>query len=295
MAIELSCPDPSHLDEVVEALRAWQREDAPVQLHPGDLGWAWQQGAEALAASVRTWSEDGDVVAIGFLDGPDTLRLTVSPTAWSSEDVARRIVADASDPRRGVLPAGAVAVEVPDGTRVGELLAAAPWSAGESWTPLRLDLGRPVADAGLHVEVVTTQAQVADCTAVHRSAWDSPRFTDERWRAVARGLPFSDARCLLARDATGAAVATLTVWSAGPGRPGLVEPLGVHADHRRRGHGASICRAAGHHLKDMGATSAWVCTPSSLHAAVATYEAAGFERMPPRLDLARGAATAPQD
>ena len=100
-------------------------------------------------------------------------------------------------------------------------------------------------------------------TAVHRSAWDSPRFTDELWREMAAGLPFADARCLLARDPRGAAVAGVTVWSAGPGKPGLLEPMGVHADHRGRGYGRLICVAAAAELRQMGSSSALVCTQTA--------------------------------
>ncbi|MFJ7779052.1 hypothetical protein [Streptomyces yangpuensis] len=36
----------------------------------------------------------------------------------------------------------------------------------------------------------------------------------------------------------------MTVWSGGPGRPGLLEPMGVHREHRRRGHGTAVAVAA---------------------------------------------------
>ncbi len=287
MAIELNTPDVGELDDVVRVLRSWQRDDAPIQLHPGDLGWHWQFGSQVLAAAVRTWSRGGTIRALGFLDSPDVLRMTVAPEAWREEELARTVVADLSEPERGVLPAGKVSVEVPDSTRVQDLLSEGVWSAGDPWTPLRLTLAAPVDQGGLRTEVVESAEQVSECTAVHRSAWGSERFTDEKWHTMAAGSPFADARCLLARDDQGVAVATVTVWSAGPRRPGLLEPLGVHADHRRRGYGAAICRAAAAQLRKLGSSSLLVCTPSSLQSAVTTYEAAGFERQPERLDRSR--------
>ena len=80
--IERDTPKVGELDDVVGALRSWQREDAPVQLHPGDLGWHWRFGAEVLAAAVRTWSRDGEMLAVGFVDSPDVLRMTVAPEVW---------------------------------------------------------------------------------------------------------------------------------------------------------------------------------------------------------------------
>jgi len=288
VAIELRTPDVGELAGVVTALRAWQHDASPMQLHPGDLGWHWRWGAEAVAAAVRTWSRDGQLLAIGFLDGPDVLRATVAPPAWRDDTLAHRVVADLGDPSRGVLPAGKVAVEAPNGSRVQDLLTELGWGAGESWTPLSRDLAKPVEATPLRLEVVSADRPDA-FTAVHRSAWDSPRFTDDLWREMASGLPFADARCLLARDARGVAVAGVTVWSAGEGKPGLLEPMGVHADHRGHGHGRSICVAAAAELRRMGASSALVCTETARTAAVATYRSAGFRALPERQDRSRDA------
>jgi len=288
VSTELSTPDVDRLDDVVRDLRDWQDDSLPMQLHPGDLGWYWQLGADAMAAALRTWARDGRTLAIGFLDGPTVLRLTVAPGVWADEDLARAVVADVSDARRGVLPPGKVSVEAPDGTRVQGLLSEIGWDAGEPWTPLRRDLTGPVEDPGLRIDAVEPGLE-PPFTAVHRSAWGSPRFTDGLWRTMTTGVPYADARCLLARDARGVAVAGVTVWSAGPGKPGLLEPMGVHADHRRLGYGRAICLAAAAELRRMGSSSAQVCTESARTSAVATYEAAGFERLPERLDRSRAA------
>jgi GNAT superfamily N-acetyltransferase len=288
VAIELSTPDVGGLGDVVRALRDWQHDASPIQLHPGDLGWYWRFGAEATAAAVRTWSRDGQLLALGFLDGPEVLRMTVAPEVWREQELAHQVVADVSEPERGVLPAGKVSVEAPDGTRVQGLLSDAGWSAGEPWTPLRRDLTGPVEQTGLRIEVIGPGRE-SEFTAVHRSAWGSPRFTDGLWGAMAAGLPYTDARCLLGYDDQGVAVAGVTVWSAGPGKPGLLEPMGVHAEHRGRGYGTAICVGAAAELRKLGSSSALVCTPSALAAAVATYKSAGFQQLLERLDRSRDA------
>jgi len=288
VAIELSTPDVGQLGDVISALRSWQHDGSPMQLHPGDLGWNWRFGAEATAAALRIWSRGGQFLAIGFLDGPQVLRMTVAPQVWREEELAHQVVADVSEPRRGVLPAGKVSVEAPDDTRVQDLLSDVGWSAGEPWTPLRRDLTGQVEQTGLRIEVIGS-GQESEFTAVHRSAWGSPRFTDELWRVMAAGLPYTDARCLLAYDDRGNAVAGVTLWSAGPGKPGLIEPLGVHAAHRGRGYATAICVAAAGNLKELGSSSALVCTPSALSSAVATYKSAGFQQLPERLDRSRDA------
>ncbi|WP_369267690.1 GNAT family N-acetyltransferase, partial [Streptomyces harbinensis] len=69
--------------------------------------------------------------------------------------------------------------------------------------------------------------------------------------------------------------------------PGLLEPMAVHRDHRRRGHGRAITLAAAAALRALGASSAFVCTPTANTAAVATYTAAGFRPLPVTRDSRR--------
>ncbi|UQS25146.1 GNAT family N-acetyltransferase [Amycolatopsis thermalba] len=280
-------PAAGDLAGAVAALREWQRDDAPVQLHPGDVGWFWRSGAEATAAAVRTWRRDGRIVAAGLLDGPDLLRLAVAPGALRDEELARQLAGDLADPARGVLPPGKVFLEAPPGALVRDLLAEDGWRAGEAWTPLVRDLTEPVADPGLRIEV-TGPEQAPAWSAVLRASFDGSTFTEQRWHAMAAGAPFADARCLLAYD-RGTAVAAVAVWSAGPGRRGLLEPVGVHPGHRRHGHGRAITLAAAAALRELGSSSALVSTPSTNVAAVATYRSAGFRQLPERLDLYRDA------
>ncbi len=288
MAIVLGKPGVGGLIEAVGVLREWQYDGAPMQLHPGDLGWFWRSGAEATAAAVRTWSQDGQIVAVGLLDGPGLLRLTIAPEAQRNEELAQRLVEDVTDPERGVLPQGKVNIESPMGALIQDLLFEQGWNTDEPWTPLRRDLAEPVKDPGVRIGVIGPE-RAHVFAAVHRAAWDGSTFTDERWHAMAAGLPYADARCLVAYDDRDNAVAAVTVWSAGPGRPGLLEPMGVHREHRRHGYGKAITVAAAAALRELGSSSAIVCTPSSNPGAVATYESAGFQQRPEVRDQYRDA------
>ncbi len=288
MAIVLGKPGVDRLVEAVGVLREWQYNGAPMQLHPGDLGWCWRFGAEATAAAVRTWSRDGQILAVGLLDRPDLLRLTIAPDSRQDEELAHRLVEDVTEPERGVLPAGKVFVEAPMGVLVQDVLLEDGWHTDEPWTPLRRNLTEPVKDPGVRIEVIGPErAHVR--TAVQRASFDKSTFTHERWHAMAAGLPYADARCLVAYDNQGNAVATVTVWSAGAGKPGLLEPMGVHREHRGQGYGKAITVAAAAALQEMGSSSAIVCTESSNVGAVATYESAGFQQLPERRDQYRDA------
>ena len=288
MAIELSTPEVDELGEVLGALRGWQRDEPPMQLHPGDLGWYWRFGTEATAAAVRTWRRDGRVLAVGLLDERDLVRLALAPQDLQDEELAARVATDLSRPDRGVLGDGPVSAEVPRGALLQGRLSEAGWGSGEAWTPLRCDLIDPVPDPALRVEVVGPRTS-RERVAVQQAAFDRSTFTDERWQVMAAGPAYADARCLLARDEHGTAVAAVTVWSAGPGRPGLLEPMGVHRDHRGRGHGRAITLAAAAALRDLGSSSAIVCTRSANVGAVATYTSAGFHPHPEVHDRTRSA------
>ncbi|MEU4767859.1 GNAT family N-acetyltransferase [Actinosynnema sp. NPDC023794] len=287
MAIELGRPGVDGLGEAVDALREWQHDGAPMQLHPGDLGWFWRYGAEATAAAVRTWSRDGRILAVGLLDEPDLLRMTIAPDAHQDEELARRVVEDVTAPERGVLVPGKVYVEAPKGVLLQDLLAEAGWDTDDPWTPLRRDLAEPVEDPGVRVEVIGPEGAHVRA-AVQRASFGSSTFTEERWHAMAAGTPYADARCLLAYDGDNA-VAAVTVWSAGAGRPGLIEPMGVHSDHRGHGYGKAITVAAAAALRELGSSSVLVCTPSSNVGAVATYRSAGFQALPEVRDRRRDA------
>jgi len=289
-AIVSGMPGVDGLSEAVRVLQEWQYDGVPMQLHPGDLGWFWQVGAEATAAAVRTWSRDRQILAVGLLDGPKLLRLTTAPDAQRDEELAQQLVEDVSRPERGVLPAWRVNVEAPTGALVQDLLLEDGWNVDKPWTPLRRDLTEPVKDPGVRVEVIgPEQAHVR--TAVQRASFDRSTFTDERWHAMAAGLPYTDARCLVAHDDQGnaVAVAAVTVWSVGPGKPGLLEPMGVHREHRGHGYGKAITIAAAAALQELGSSSAIVCTPSANVGAVATYKSAGFQQLPERRDRYRDA------
>ena len=278
---------PDDLAAALRVLREWPYDGAPVPLHPGDVGWFWRFGAEATAEAVRTWSRDGRLLALGMLDAPRVLRLALAPDAEDDEELAGRIADDLTDPDR-VLPEGEGFVEARTGTALNALLVDRGWGPDDPWAPLVRDLSGPVGDCGLRVEV-TTPATAPVRVEVQRAAFDRSTFTVERWGAMAAGPAYAEARCLVGFDEQGTAVAAATVWSAGPGRPGLLEPVGAHRDHRGRGHGRAISVAAAATLRDLGSSSAWVCTPASNVAAVAAYASAGFERLPDVRDLCRRA------
>lgn len=285
MQVEMSTPTVDQLDALVADLSSWQQDGLPVQLHPGDLGWAWRVGAGPLAAALRVWTVGDTTMAIGFVDEASLIRMAIAPVADHDTGLAHALVRDLEDPARARLHGDRVVVEARFGTALRSILQSHGWVDGEPWTPLVRDLSDPVEGSGLRVELVGPM-RVGDRVAVQRGAFDRSVFTAERWEAMSGSTAYQQARCLVGYDDQDNAVAAVTVWAAGPGRPGLLEPVGVHRDHRGHRYGTAISLAAAAALYDLGASTATVATPSSNRAAVATYASAGYRRLPDVTDYA---------
>jgi ribosomal protein S18 acetylase RimI-like enzyme len=285
-SVELNIPALGELSDIVTALRDWQADGSAMQLHPGDLGWNWQFGPEVLAAGLRTWRRNEKLLALGLLDSPALIRMAIAPGFDENVTLARQLLDDLSHPDRGVLPRGEIRVEVRFGELLRSLFLERGWVPDELWTPLQRDLTASIEECGLRVEVVTPA--LADVrVAVQRAAFANSTFSRERWNAMAAGVPYESAQCLIAYDGDDTAVAVATVWSAGPGKPGLLEPVGVHRDYRGRGYGTAISVAAAAALRALGSSYATLCTTSANVAAVATYESAGFQALAQVPDLRR--------
>ncbi|WP_341395792.1 GNAT family N-acetyltransferase [Arthrobacter sp. G119Y2] len=301
MDLVLRTPGVDELGGICSVLGEWQHDRGPLQLHPGDLGWYSLRGPAATAAATRVWSRGDTILAVALLDGPELLRFAVAPARRRDTALAHRIVVDVSTPRTGILSAGAATVEARGAVALIEQLAQNDWRPDDPWTPLHHDmaaspkaLGSSKA-SGFRIEVVEP-SDTAEWAAVHWSAFRGTEVPEERiqrvvdgWRLAAESPFLGLARILSLRSRHGRVVAVAAVWSAGGGRPGLIEPLAVHQEHRGCGYGTVMTHAAVDALRHMGSSSAIVCAETSNAGALATYRAAGFTAHPKVPDWHRSA------
>lgn len=295
--IMLRTPTIAELSGITGELSEWQRSDWRGFLHPGDLGWRSMIGAERLAADLRCWVTSGTIVAIGMFDGEDLFRMAMSPSARDDGALADRIADDLED--GGVLPEGAVTVEARGAHALQGRLRSRGWGDDEPWTPLQLDLRTPLPVSARRAALRTAEIGIdraAEWVAVHWSAFRGTTPTAEelegrvrRWITMATG-PFATlAHHLIGYDEEDRAVSACTVWTAGEGRPGLIEPLAVHRDHHGRGYGAAMTVAGARVLQRHGASAATVVAENANAGALATYLSAGFTAGDPVADLVRSA------
>lgn len=298
MTLSFETPTCDQLVELAEELAQWQQIPWAGQLHPGDLGWHSSVGAERLAGDLRVWKNGTRPVALGMLDGPGLIRFAIAPDCSADESLAHAMAGDLANPASPFPDDPVNVVEARGATALQAELRRRGWAEDEEWTPLVLELtGEPrweqLEQSGLRIEIVGAE-EAAEWTAVHWSSFKGTPYTDEaregfvrRWSTLMTGPLADHAQSLIGYDSTGTAVAVTTVWSAGEGRPGLVEPMGVHRDHQGKGYGVAITQAGARALHQAGASAAAVVAENSNPAALATYTAAGFTAGASVSDLAR--------
>lgn len=296
MRLKLRTPSGAELVRITDLMSTWQTDPWVGHLHPGDLGWRTLVGAEATAEDLRVWSVGARTVAVGLIDD-GVLRLALDLAAADDDDAAAHLACTLEDSAQDLFSDGEWLVEARGATALRRLLIASGWTDDEPWSPLALDLSvtrLPLPTRTLRVERVGLEA-AEDWTSVHWSAFQGTPFTGERrdrftsrWGTMLTGPLADRAQCLMGYDEQGQHVAVATVWSAGQGRPGLIEPMGVHRDHHGHGYGTAITVAGARALQLAGASSAVVAAEDSNPAVLATYRAAGFRSLGTVRDLRRG-------
>lgn len=296
MYARLETPVVADLRRLYTTLGTWQQSPWSGQLHPGDVGWRITAGAERTADDLRVWTRRGDPVAIGLLDGENVLRMAFEPEALDDDNLACGIADDLMNPSSSIVTGDSVIVEARGAHTLTDILRQRGWRDDAPWVPLvndskRPDVGSTARDADVHVQQAGRD-DVSEWAAVHWSAFKGvpcDAASHERYSARVRnvfdGLFTEQCIPLITRDADGIAVAIACVWFAGEGRPGLVEPMGVHADYQGRGYGKKVTSAAVDHLVSGGASSAVVVAEGKNPGAQAAYKSAGFTPLSTVCDL----------
>jgi GNAT superfamily N-acetyltransferase len=260
--------------EQIEILNRWApRHAAVLGLHSGDVGWRLRLDDSDLDDTLVVVRDRDEPVAVIHVE-PDLIRPVVR--------------ADRSDDWELAETLGEIATSTATTQRVSSDAASHGayrcWLSRHGWV-LESDawavLYRPLSSSdGAYDDplcsTLASDTDIADRVAVQYAAFEHSTFTVSRWHQMAAG-PGYDARLdLLRRDATGVPVSAATGWSAGPGRTGILEPVGTHRDHVGAGHGRAVTMAVIAALARSGASGVAVQTPPSNVAAIRAYEACGM-------------------
>ena len=274
--------DPQQLERLRElASRLLTR---PTRWHPGELTSSWWLDWRDDGSRIAAWEDKGRCVAWARVGPSGRLDLQVDPArpavlddvlGWFEQQapLAERVVTVA-DVENGLLD---------DLRRRG-------WEASDEapvFEHLELGLDGSFRRAPLPPRVTVRHcrgpADAALRAQIHRAAFGSstaplPTVGFRRTMSDSSYRRELDWVALLADDDP---VAACTTWVDVASRTAVVEPVGTHPDHRRRGLAQAVVLASLASAADLGATRARVCGRADAddRAALATYESVGFRRI----------------
>jgi ribosomal protein S18 acetylase RimI-like enzyme len=249
----------------------------------GDLAWMTRQHAGREDEWTRqVWLEDEEIVAWGWIKPPGArLFWEVDPRrpqllgevfGWFEATAEERPLSIAVRAANG---AAVAALETRDFVHDPE----APW--------IRLNarglehIPEPAVPDGYQLATMAEARDVAARVAVHRGAFDPSRVTEESYARVMAEWPYRpDLDCVVvAPDRSFASYAL--GWIDEANRTGLLEPVGTHPDHRRRGLARAACLLALRQLRAAGATKVLVGSRGDAAYPIPSllYESIGFREL----------------
>jgi ribosomal protein S18 acetylase RimI-like enzyme len=251
----------------------WALNGAKAAQHVGDLAWQRFQhvGREPLWRT-RLWEEDDRTTAYGWVFEEDALDFCIHPERLELLDtVLEWAQARTTSTLDSMPPTVSAALD-----RHGlEQDLAAPYFV-QLARELH-DTADPAPPDGFTLRTVG-DSDVAGRVEAHRSAFQPSRVTVESYRNVMKAWPYrSDLDCIaVAPD--GRIAAYCLAWLDDENRVGELEPVGTHADFRRRGLAAAVCSFALSRLADAGAKLAVVYArgDAAFPAPKRLYESLGF-------------------
>jgi ribosomal protein S18 acetylase RimI-like enzyme len=227
--------------------------------HIGEIAWnRLQHVGRESGWRTRIWEDDGTTVAWGWVWLPEHLDVCVDPAFLDlTDEVLDWFESEATDDERTVTITEA---EV----ELGRALARRGYQRADEdrfFLHLHRDLDHlpePVVPSPYSLRSVRGDHDLALRVAIHRAAFVPSDVTDESYRSLMDAWPYrADLDCVV-EAADGTFVSSCLAWLDEHNRAGVLEPVGTHPDHRRRGLGSAVCLEALTRLRDAGATQAVV-------------------------------------
>jgi len=261
--------------------------DAHAETHvrTGDLAWrARYHTHRELSLEIRLWERGDRLAGWTWFRTRGGFDVFIAPDHRSDGSLLREMLDAVDEIVRAAVAAGDVMESVYTFfLDEDEALAAALRERGfeESdtgggdvlWRELR-DLGTPALVPGYRLGWVAGEEDVLARVTAHQAAFAPSDLSVDKYRRVRRTWPYRADLDRIAIAEDGAVGSFCTAWLDERNASGLLEPVGTHPDHRRRGLATAVCLDALRALRDAGARTAQVGTASA--AARAAYLAAGF-------------------
>jgi predicted N-acetyltransferase YhbS len=268
----------------------------------GDLAWLTRYHTHReLALNIRLWEDDDRrIVGWTYFRARGGFNLFVAPgyadeglihEMVSTIDEAARVSVAAGDPPVSLYTYGIDLARSAEDRALALVLEeygfkASPEAGGVLARSLE-ELPAPAVPAGYRLGWVETRSDVLGRVEAQRAAFAPSDFLLERYERVRRTWPYRANLDRVALTEQGEVVAFCTAWIDEENRAGLLEPVGTHPDHQRRGLAKAVCLDALRELRVAGATIAQVGFASE--AGYATYSSIGFTWSAAELEFRRDA------
>jgi ribosomal protein S18 acetylase RimI-like enzyme len=241
--------------------------------HVGDLPWRMYQHLGKLdEVRIRLWLEADEVVAFGWLwrEGseldfevhPERPELADDVLEWAGANTAWALDADHKS---------VAAIE-----RAGYARTEDRWYEHHV-RELDRDVEEPPIPSGYRLRTVL-DGDVERRVAVHRAAFAPSRVVPESYMRLMQAWPYRRDLDHVVEAADGTFAAFCLCWLDEANAAGLLEPVGTHPDHRRRGLASAVCLAGLRALRAAGARHAVVLS-SGRSAATGVYEKIGLRSL----------------
>jgi ribosomal protein S18 acetylase RimI-like enzyme len=130
---------------------------------------------------------------------------------------------------------------------------------------------------GYRLATVADGVDVDIRVAVHRAAFDPSKVTDVSYGSLQAEGTYDPSLDYVVVAPDGSLAAFCLAWHDASTQSGLLEPVGTHPGHRRRGLARAACTAAVRALAERGARSCVVLSWSGDSGATQLYRSIGFE------------------
>ena len=255
----------------------------PVYATVGDLDWwrATEDDPDAIGTA-QLWWDASRLVGVAW-PADDRVDLLVHPHYRMVEDdmLAWAEQRRGAPPRDLAQPLMVQAWGYDQDTARIELLWRRGYQRGDTslvTLAMLLDTSvpEPLVPPGYTLRPVQGEADLERRVAVHRDAFAPSRMTIANHRRVMQAPTYRPQLDLVVVAPDESFAAFGIFWLDEQNRIGLVEPLGCHPHHRRRGLSRALLCAGLHRLVELDATMAYVTTGGSNDAARQLYESVGF-------------------